>query len=295
MKNSIKNIIKKAIDIHVHIGPEVIPRKFETNNLVKTEEGKITGFVLKNHFFSTIPFIKDVEDKTKLKLFGSIVLNNSVGGLNEEAIYSSSSITNKPIMVYFPTINAKNFLDKSKYEIAPEWVNNKNFKGRKSRNVKAVEILKDNKLLKETTKILEFIKKEKYVLATGHISWRESKILVDSALKKGVKKIVITHPIYQKIRMPIKVQKELARLGCYIEQSYSMYSIDRIPIKKIARQIKEVGVNSVILSSDVGQVFSPSPSKALYNFCLLLSKEGIDEDGLYRMLVTNPKKLLSIE
>ena len=282
----IKDIIKQSIDIHVHIGPEIIPRKFTVSDLIKSEKGKIRGMVLKNHFYPTSPFIAEISDSEDLILFGGIVLNNSVGGLNPEAIYSSSLIIDKPIMVWFPTINAANFLNKSEFEIAPELVNKKEFKARKAKDVKPV------KLDKKIIAVLKTIKTTNSILATGHISWAESVALIDLALKIGIKKIVITHPIYQRIDMPIKVQKDLAKKGCFIEQSYSMYVIDKIPIAEIANQIKEVGSQSVILSSDVGQTFSPSPSKALEKFATLLEKGEITRNALYQMLVKNPRTLL---
>ncbi|MBI2085208.1 MAG: hypothetical protein HYT71_01710 [Candidatus Aenigmarchaeota archaeon] len=50
-----------------------------------------------------------------------------------------------------------------------------------------------------------------------------------------------------KIGMPISVQKELAKnKGVYIEQCYSMYSIDKISMEKIAEQIKKIGAEKCI-------------------------------------------------
>lgn len=295
MKNRLREIIKRAIDIHLHIGPEIIPRRYTAESLLAEEGESLSGAVLKNHFYPTQPFINDVKNKKNLMLFGTITLNNSVGGMNPEAIYASSLLSTKPIVVWFPTINAENFLKQSKFEIAPEWIKTDKFVGRESKYVKPVVVLKKKKLTKTCMAVLVAIKKCNAVLATGHISWQESKILVNQAIGKGIKKIVITHPIYQYINMPIDVQKELAKKGCFIEQSSSMYSIDKIPISKIARQIKEVGSKSVILSSDVGQMFSKAPSQALLDFACLLSKEGITENELFKMLVVNPKKLLKID
>lgn len=295
MKNKLKDIVRQSIDIHLHIGPEIIPRRYTTDTLIAEEKEKLGGAVLKNHFYPTQPFISGVKDEKGLMLFGSIVLNNSVGGINPEGIYASSLLSDRPIMVWFPTINAENFLRQSRFEIAPEWVRNSRFMGRKSKDVQPVTIIKNGKLTKDSMLVLKAIKKCNAILATGHISWKESRILVNRALKEGIKQIVITHPIYQYINMPIAVQKELAKKGCFIEQSYSMYSIDKILISKIAKQIKDVGSKSIILSSDMGQAFSPSPSKALLDFAYLLEKEGITKIELFRMLVINPKKLLRID
>ena len=294
MNKRIEEIIKQAFDIHYHIGPEIIPRKYTVADFIKAESGKIGGAVLKNHFYATSVFINRIKQNKKLKLFGSIVLNNAVGGLNAKAIYAASIISDQPIMVWFPTINAENFLRQSAFEIAPEWVKQKGFVAKKSKDVKPVITTKNGKLTKQALEVLRMIKKCNAVLATGHISWKESNLLAQKARKMGIQ-VIITHPIYQRIGMPIKIQKELARKGCFIEQSYSMYSIDKIPIQKIAEQIKSVGYRNVILSSDVGQKFSPPPSQALYQFSTLLQKERIDIKNLYQMLVINPKKLMKID
>lgn len=295
MKNNLKDIVRQAIDIHFHIGPEVIPRKFTVEELIRKESGKISGLVLKNHFYPTSPFIREIKKIGDIKLFGSVVLNNAIGGLNQEVIYASNLISDLPIVVWFPTINAENFLNKSEYEIAPEWVQTKNFIARKAKDVIPVKPIKNKKVTDNTLSVLKMIKKVNGVLATGHISWQESEILVKKTQKLGIKKIVITHPIYQRIDMPIDIQKKLAKKGCFIEQSYSMYSIDKIPISKIVKHIKEIKPESIILSSDVGQPFSPSPSNALFKFSTLLKKEGITNDELITMMVKNPKKLLGID
>lgn len=288
----IKNIIKQAIDIHYHVGPEIIPRKFNTQELINSEKGKIGGVVLKNHFFPTSPFIKEAK-ADGINLYGGIVLNNFSGGLNADLIQSIRDIDKNPIIVWFPTINSKNFLKKSRFEIAPEWVNDKRFKARLSKNVTPIRIIKNGKLTIETMNVLRLMRELNVSLATGHLSWQESRIISTEYLSIGGK-VVITHPIYQKINMPINIQKELAEKGCFIEQSYSMHSIDKIPMNKIALQIKNVGCKSVILSSDVGQKFSANPSDALYEFCLSLLKFGFSYDELNLMLVINPRKLIGI-
>ena len=131
------------------------------------------------------------------------------------------------------------------------------------------------------------------ILATGHIPWEESRELINIAVQKfKIKKTIITHPIYQKINMPLEVQKELAKTGALIEHCFSMYSIDKIPIAKIAEQIKYVGAENCILSSDVGQSFSKSPSEALLEFISLLSQNNVTEKELVTMLVDNPNKII---
>ncbi len=289
MDTKIKQIIRNSYDLHFHIGPEIIPRKFDSLlDLEEKERGNIRGIALKNHFYPTAPQISQFKNKLKLEYIGGLVLNNFIGGLNAEAIYASSLILNKPIIVWFPTISAQNFLDNSKFEIPSEWVNKKSFITRKSSRIKPVELV-DNKVIN----VLKMIKKTKSILATGHISANESINLVEKAIKLEVKKIIITHPIYQKIDMTINNQIYLANKGCLIEICYSMYAIDKIPITKIVYQIKKVCPKNIILSSDVGQKFSPSSTEALLIFSKLLIKEGVTLEMLNQMLVINTNKLVN--
>lgn len=293
MNKQLINVIRQGVDLHVHIGPEIIPRKYTVEKLLRSEKGKIAGMVLKNHFYPTSPLVPRTSDKPCL--FGSIVLNNFVGGLNPEAIYAASLVGPKPLLVWFPTVSSKRFLDKSTYEIAPEWVNQKKFRGRYSHEIEGIRIANNRgRIFENAIRVLKVIKTTNSILATGHISPNESLILVNAARKIGITKVIVTHPIYQKIDMPVSMQKQLIRYGAIIEQSFSMYSIDKIAIKKIVDQIKEVGANNIVLSSDVGQTFSPSPSRALYEFGEKLTQYKITMEELKTMIVINPRQLVGL-
>ena len=294
---TVKEIVRRAIDLHFHIGPEIIPRKYTVDGLAKTLQWKMGGFALKSHFFPTVPMIRQAtalataDGKDDLLLIGSVTLNWPVGGLNPEAVRTSAGLSEKPIIVWFPTISAKNYLDKSEFEIRPEWVNNPLFRPRASGGLKGISVLVEGRLSDEALDVLKAIRECDAVLATGHISWQESELLAEKALKWGIK-VIITHPIYQLIDMPIKIQKRLADMGAFIEVCYSMYSIDKIPLEKLASQIKEIGAEKCILSSDLGQRFSKDPDVALEEFARMLMQEGISAEELGMMMVTNPRKLV---
>lgn len=291
----IDEIIKKSIDLHVHVSPEIIPRKFNLDELKKYERGKIRGIGAKNHFFPVVESF--ISNKKEPIIFNSITLNNYVGGFNADAVNALADISSNPIIVWFPTINAENFKNKNDLEIPKEWLGNKPGRKialRKSSEIKGLSVVNSRgRLKKEVMEVLKIIKKRKAILATGHISWKESKKLIQYAVKEmGINKIIITHPIYQRINMPIEVQKELSQLGAFIEQCYSMYSIDKITINKIVKQIKEIGAEKCILTSDVGQTFSLNPSEALKKFAVLLKKEGITNEEIKEMLIKNPNFLI---
>lgn len=294
MNNILTTIIRRAYDLHVHIGPEIIPRKYTVATLIQQQQRKMAGMALKNHFYPTTPFINGVK-KSPLMLIGSIVLNNFVGGLNADAVYSASTVSNGRFIVWFPTVSAKQFLDNSTWEIAPEWVKNPTFVSRAASSVNSISVFERRGVLsKACIDVLRAIKESDAILATGHISWQESCAVVSRANTMGIKNIIVTHPIYQRIAMPIKMQQKLARCGAKIELCWSMWKIDEIPIENIVAEIKAIGADNCILSSDSGQAYSPPPDIALKEFCRALCNRGITQRELNIMLVVNPKKLLGI-
>lgn len=296
---NIQKILQQSIDLHVHVGPEIIPRKFTIPELAQYEKGKLKGIAVKNHFFPTVAM--DSRKKVSLQepmIIHSVVLNHYSGGWNSDIIRASAELSPHPIIVWFSTLHTECFLSHTKYEIAEEWIDQTKRKSvtlRKAKDITRLTLFKKNGQLKqEVIDVLRTIKKYNAILATGHLSWQESEKLVTYAIKEvGIKKVIITHPIYQKIAMPIAVQIRLAKLGAYMEQCYSMYSIDKIPLEKIAEAIKLIGAKNSILSSDVGQTFSKNPSEALKEFVKELHKRGISEYEIKQMLISNPSKLIA--
>lgn len=289
------SLLRQAIDLHVHVGPEVIPRKFTVPELIAYETGKLAGIGVKNHFFPTAAMAPRSSDGSFI--INSVVLNHYVGGFNPDVIRASAALSERPIVVWFPTLHAKSFLESHEYEIPGEWIDpalRRKIRIRESKDIAGLSVRDARgELKKEVRDVLSAIKECDAILATGHLSWQESRLLVRVAARDiGIKRMIVTHPIYQKITMPIEIQQELASMGALMEHSYSMYAIDKIPIDDIVLQIREVGVRHCILSSDVGQTFSKSPSESLADFISLLEQKGITEDEIRTMLVRNPTRLI---
>lgn len=293
---NINKLLSKSIDLHVHVGPEIIPRKYNLQKLQREESNKLFKVAVKNHFFATTSMLNNTTLADSNFIIHSVVLNRYVGGFNPNIVEAVAELANNIIIVWFPTIHAKQILSRQEYEIPLEWFgSSKNMRRLKHvKNVSGLSVFGNNgKLLPAVKEVLKSIKRNNAILATGHLSYKETLSLVKyGANTLDLKKIIITHPIYRRINMPIHIQKELVNMGAVIEHCYSMYSIDKIPIGEIASQIKEVGASNCILSSDVGQRFGKSPSEALKDFVRLLQKEGISESDIRTMLITNPRKLL---
>ncbi len=85
-----KALLQDFVDTHVHAGPTITPREFNIWQLAaEAEKGGFSAMVLKDHFIPTVPVARAMQEKlghTGLKIFGSLALNNSVGGINPKAV-----------------------------------------------------------------------------------------------------------------------------------------------------------------------------------------------------------------
>ena len=104
-------LIQGAIDFHVHTAPDICPRKYTDIQLAEEcRKAGMSGFVSKCHQGDTSARASAVSELfPDLKVFGGIVLNHVVGGLNEEAVYACRKMGGK--IVWFPTVDAYNDAD----------------------------------------------------------------------------------------------------------------------------------------------------------------------------------------
>lgn len=303
-RREVEELIRNAYDLHMHIGTDILPRRYTVEELVDLEEGKIAGIALKSHCFPTISTINDVlrQRQTPLRLFGSITLNYFMGGFNASAIYASAVMSPEhPLIVWFPTVHAWNHLkhNYSDYEIPPEWVKDPLFKPRLKTELKAIRVSDDinNQLYDKCVRVLHMVKKMRCVVGTGHLSWQEVEPLARTALDMGIK-VILTHPMQRDISMPLRLQKELAQLGAFVEFCYIMY-LDRdneadYPLDEMTDKISEIGADQCILTSDTGQLGNPPPSECLARFVELLSQQGITRTQFEKMLIRNPRRIMDM-
>lgn len=54
-------------------------------------------------------------------------------------------------------------------------------------------------------------------LATGHLSPQETRLLLDEAIRRGVRKFLVTHANWALTRYDLEEQKEFVRKGAFLE------------------------------------------------------------------------------
>lgn len=115
-----------------------------------------------------------------------------MGGLNAAAVESGLKLGAK--VIWLPTQSARNNLEKQKGDLS-----------------KAVEVIRDGKIVPELQDIFQLIKDFDVVLGTGHLSPEEIFRVVEAARNAGVRKIVVTHPEWWMVGMSLEDQVRLVQ------------------------------------------------------------------------------------
>ena len=292
-----REILKGIVDVHVHAGPSVAKREVDAAEMLRDAVGAgYRAFVVKDHYFPTMMSAQIVEKhlgEGKIKVFGGLALNNSVGGINVKAVDSAYGMGAK--FIYMPTVSAANHIEKHKGHA---------FVGSGASSVEERPIVyadKDGKLLKEVHEVLAYVaQKPDLILATGHGSAREIDALVPAAVAAGVKKIFINHPHFL-IGADIPTIARWAKAGCYIELNACVFppqasgKPDEVPLAIAQRILENVPLEQLVVDSDFGQKGNGSPVDGLYRFIKALMVDiGVTEAQIDMMAKKTPAKLLGI-
>ena len=292
-----------AFDLHLHAGPEVIPRKYDAMEAGEAlrQEG-MGGAVLKSHYFSTVPFVKMAHERGFDNVWGSVTLNHYLGGLNPFALRASLGMQHNGRqllkMVWMPTVHAAAHLavrkaDGEKYDVPPEWTGGL-ITGTPVEQVPPI-CLTDGTVQKDLKEILRIIADNDLILATGHISKEEVFHVVPLARSLGVEKIILTHPAYETTKLTVEEILRLTALGgVYAEESYALMPIDDLTPTDVAAYIRGVGAEHTIMTTDLGQRNRMSCGEGMTLFASLMEAEGISADDIRIMAVDNPRKLLGL-
>ena len=74
------------VDTHFHVGPEMVPRKYDVLTLAQAARDIDATIVLKCHTWPTTPIASLARLQLGVRFLGSVVLNQCVGGMNPEAV-----------------------------------------------------------------------------------------------------------------------------------------------------------------------------------------------------------------
>jgi hypothetical protein len=275
-------LLRGTIDIHVHSDPDNVPRSIDGLDAAKMARAAgMRGLVLKNHYDPTagLAFLARKE-APGLEVFGGIDLNLSVGGMNAAAVEHLTQVAGGwGKVVWMSTFDAENQVRYSK-ERRP-----------------FVSVARNGALLPETKAVIAVIARHQLVLATGHTSPSEALLLLQEGHRQGVAHMVVTHAMNPPIEMDVAGMRAAIKEGALIEFVGGSLSEPGAGARldRYVAAIRQIGPESCIASSDLGQKGNALPSVGFGAFVRELRKRGLTARDTDRMTKENPATLLGLK
>ncbi|RPI49060.1 MAG: hypothetical protein EHM55_24505 [Acidobacteria bacterium] len=271
-----------AIDIHVHADPDNVPRSLDGLEAARFAKDRgMRAIVLKSHFDPTAGLALLARKATPgIDVFGGIDLNLPVGGMNSHAVEHMVRVNGRwGRVVWMSTFDSENQLRTTKPG-AP-----------------FVRVSEGGALLPETKAVIAAIAKHNLVLASGHVSALEALLMFEEGRRLGVRRMVATHGMSSPTSLTVEQAKQAAALGAFIEFTSGTLATPsaQARIDRIASDIRSLGVEHAILSSDLGQAGNALPADGFATFIDALRKKGFTDQELDRMAKGNPATLLGLE
>ena len=269
--------MRAPIDLHVHCAPDVRPRKMTAIELARAARAAgMRALLLKNHETSTVPLAAAIrESAPDIDIFGGLVLNEAVGGFNPHAVEMALRMGAKEI--WMPTHCAA--CDRT-YRGDPR---------------PGLTIYEDSGGMRAALhEILRLIAQSGAILGTAHLAPPEIVDLMRAGRQAGVRSFLITHPEIDFLNLSLAFQREIAAPDVYFERCFARKGF-ALNWDGLARSIREIGVESTVIATDLGQPENPDPVSGLSQMHNELQARGFSEDELDVMSARNPAVLLGLE
>jgi hypothetical protein len=285
------NLLQGAYDLHVHAEPDVIPRARNLKEIAAAASRRsMAGILLKDHCTSTVGRAAALNGLAEgpCRFFSSLALNPPVGSLNGTAV--EAALRAGVDVVFFPTYGAANHV---KVWGAGKPPTAFPLPGADFSGVTIVD--GGGQLVEACGPILRMIAENDAVLATGHIAPEESLMLLKQAKVCGIRRMLVTHGSESVTPWSIEQQELAVFLGAMIEHCFFAVTPscpNPTSLASILDQIRVIGAEHVILSSDFGQVANGDPVEGFAHYLNKMMALGLSREVLGLMIRENPTKLL---
>lgn len=281
-----------VIDMHVHPDPDVFGRSLTDIEVATIARRKgMRGIVLKNHVVTTADRAAlAMQQVPGIEVWGGIVLNNAVGGINPAAVEWMHRMSGgRGKVVWLPTFDSdmhvKTLVDKNK---------------------SGITVAPNGEVTQQMEEVLKIIARENLVLATGHVHANEVVAVTRRAKELGVKNILVTHGLTNIPGLSLEQAKQVVDMGAKIELCYLQFLTgptaqyawmthwEKVDADAVAKAVRDLGADNLVLSTDLGQQGMMTPPDGAENQVAAVIKAGVSQADVDKMMKHNPAKLLGL-
>jgi hypothetical protein len=281
-----------VIDMHTHTHPDVFGRNIDDVDLATLAKARgMRGVVIKNHISETASRAAlTMKAVPGIEVWGGIVLNSAVGGINPAAVeWMHRFYGSRGKVVWLPTFES-----------------DKHVKTFGKPTDKGIEVAPGGQVLPAVDEVLKIIARENLLLATGHVHPYEVVAVVKRAKELGVKNIIVTHGLTSVPGLTMAQAKEVVQMGAVIEVCFLQFQAgpnaplpflvhwQQIGAKQVAQAIKEFGAQGLVVSTDLGQSQNMVHPDGVEAAIAAMKREGISDADIDVMMRKNPARLLGV-
>ena len=252
----------------------------------------LRALVLKNHVTMTADrAVLVMKAVPGIEIFGGIVLNKAVGGINPSAVEWMHRMSGgRGKVVWLPTFDS-----------------DKHIRTLVDPNGSGIVVAPNGVVTPQVEEVLRIIARENLVLATGHVHADEVIAVLRRAKELGVRNMLVTHALTNIPGLTLDQAREATQMGAYIEYCYlqSMTGADaqhawmkhwsKVSLRDLAKIVGDLGAQHVVLSTDLGQHAMMTHPDGMEDMITGLRKEGVAQADIDLMVRRNPARLLGLE
>ncbi len=292
-EQDVDDVITNAIDIHAHGGSDPMERLLLEDDMAMdyTDLG-LRAMVVKTWYSpsaSRNALVQKIANRyaeerglRPVQCFGGITLNYSVGGFNPEAVKKCLAFPGMKY-VWMPMVDSYHH----RRVVYDDWSGyGLNF------------LDEDRQVVPQMREILRIIADNDLTLGTGHYPYEDSAILLDEAVRLGVKRMEIIHPAHMHSKHTIAQMKQQAARGAKVMLSglgTLAFPLHESGPLYAARIVKEVGPANVVYGADLGQLQNFPFDVAIRWMVKVLFAYGCTREELYQVFQVTPARHLGLE
>lgn len=307
-----RELLRGAISYHDHYGWEhgggvdpICRKTYDPVDIARSAaDHGLRAVVLRNLYFTSAGDADLVMRLVpEIQAIGGIFLNSQVGGINPIAVDTAMTYGGGAKFVCMATDSSANGaraagVDEAAIRADP---------------VRYVTPFDEHKRLKpEMRRVLEIVAEHDVLFETGSLMPDEILSILTSARDIGVKKLLVTHPQPWFCGMTVDQMKQAVDLGAVIEFTWMFYGHGMSyqtrkyggpgavppPVENVGTafdQIRALGAQNCVLSTDYGTLDLPLPVEGLREFVFCLLDLGLTADEISVMIRDNPARLLGLD
>ncbi len=317
-------LLRGAIDIHVHAGPHLRSSPRRLDPVQAAEEARAAGMralVYMDVFKESAGIAWLVGRRVRgIELYGGIILNSVYDGLNLRAVKTALAYGAGARFVSLGAHSTAYLVRREGRIVDDQTVPYvRSHPAFASEELpRAIGVALTDPVPEALDAILTVVGEHPHVyLNTGHVSPAEALRLVELAPRYGIERVLIAH--FARRRMTLEQQRQAAQAGAFLESAFAdnvyptgiprtHYYVEREYFSEgiaddpkgpgglgvLAEEIRAIGPEHFVLCSDYGIRGTPTPVEGMRQFAAALLDLEFSVDDVTTMIARNPARLLAL-